>query len=165
MNAMIEAMEDRTLCSASIFANESQSLWDSAVTAVPAATVMVPAATRSAMVSVKSARTPPVVTGNWSGTVKSATTRAVTSVTFTITRQRGAGATGTFSMGPVTAGTSLVSTAIVGTDRSFKIILQGNKFYGSIVATVSANGKQIVGRWSCNNGGAWQVGTLTLNKA
>lgn len=83
-----------------------------------------------------------------------------------ITSQRGAGATGAFSFGPITRNRTVLSTGIVGTGpaRSFCVILQGKGFYGSISATIGLNGKQILGRWANNSPAGWKTGTLLITR-
>ncbi|HSI36061.1 MAG: hypothetical protein ACAI43_11870 [Phycisphaerae bacterium] len=104
------------------------------------------------------------VTGTWKATIKIATSKTPVAGTMTITSQKGAGAVGTFALGPITAGAKLASTAIVGAGRTFSAVLNGKGYYGSISATISGNGNQIVGRWSCNVGGKWQTGTFVMDK-
>jgi len=83
-----------------------------------------------------------------------------------ITRQVGPSATGKFALGPASAWNKILSTAVLTPtlDRSFRVILPGKGFYGSLNATVSANAQQILGRWTCNVDGNWKSGTIVLNR-
>lgn len=154
----VEQLEERRMMSAGVF-GERASLWEA-----PAAVVM----TRSPMAVKKPQVAIPGVVGQWTGTATSASNRAQVAISMRITRQSGAGATGVFSLGPITGNSSVVSTAIVsgGNQRHFRVILEGKGFYGSVTATISKNGAQIVGRWACNGPvGGWKTGTLVLNMA
>jgi len=157
----IDALEDRRLMSGAYDWLPGLAVWDSEAEATPA--VVMTAAPTKASPIVKATKVVDI-TGNWSGTAKIAAPSGTAGASMLIASQRGAGATGTFSLGPITSGQTVVSTAVVGTDRSFKAVFQGKNFYGSISATISANGQQILGRWTCNTGGKWLTGTVLLEK-
>jgi hypothetical protein len=108
----------------------------------------------------------PDVVGLWVGSAKTVGKKRGDYIDIRITRQTGAGATGKFGLGPVTTWHRVLSTAVLsaGRDRSFKVILRGDDFYGSVTAAVSKNGQQIVGRWACNGPAGWKTGTLVLNR-
>lgn len=113
------------------------------------------------------ARNPyPQVVGTWIGTCKTAGRRGLVEVAVRLTRQVKAGATGKFALGPASNWHKVLSTAVLtpAVDRGFRVILPGADFYGSVSATVSANARQIVGRWTCNVNGNWQSGTIVLNR-
>lgn len=155
----VEQLEERRMMSAGVF-GERASLWE-----VPSAAVVM---TRSPMAVKRPQVAIPSVVGQWTGTATSASNRSQVAISMRITRQSGVGATGVFSLGPITGNSSLVSTAIAsgGNQRHFRVILEGKGFYGSVTATISKNGTQIVGRWACNGPvGGWKTGTLVLNLA
>ena len=113
------------------------------------------------------ARNPyPQVLGTWIGTCKTAGKRGLVEVAVRLTRQVKGGATGKFALGPATTWHKVLSTAglTATADRSFRVILPGKDFYGSLNATVSANAQQILGRWTCNVDGNWKSGTIVLNR-
>ncbi len=155
----LEGLEGRQMLSSSGWGTP---LWDDKPAGTPAAVVTPLRVTPMVATSVTGVRLIDV-TGNWSGTVKIAGTQIAVAGSFTITSQRNAGATGTFSLGPITANQKVVSTAIIGTDRSFKVIFAGSNFYGSINATISSNGKEIFGRWACTGPGGWKTGTFVMD--
>ena len=156
----VDALEDRRLMSAACDWLPGLSVWDTQADAVP--TVAMPAAPKAS--PIVKANNLIDVSGNWAGTAKIVAPSGTAAVSMQITSQRGAGATGTFSLGPITSRQTIISTAVVGTDRSFKAVFQGSNFYGSISATISANGQQILGRWACNTAGKWLTGTVLMEK-
>jgi hypothetical protein len=118
-----------------------------------------------AMFAARIIRSPyPQVLGTWIGTVKTAGKRGLVEVAVRLTRQVGPSATGKFALGPASAWNKILSTAVLTStlDRSFRVILPGKGFYGSVNATVSQNGQQILGRWTCNVDGNWKSGTIVL---
>lgn len=152
----LEGLETRRMMSACAW-NSPEHVWE----AEPAVVLSkAPMALKKPQVAI------PSVAGSWRGTATNAANRATVSISMNITSQSGAGATGKFSLGPITGNTTIVSTAVVsgGNSRDFRVILAGKNFYGSITATISKNGAQIVGRWACNGPtGGWKTGTLVLN--
>jgi hypothetical protein len=156
---VMESLEPRALLAADLFRQAPVSVLDAftpraiASHAVPAT----PAATRSPY---------PQVVGTWVGTLKTAGKRGLVEVAVRLSRQVGPSATGKFALGPASAWNKVLSTAVLAPtlDRSFRVILPGKAFYGSVNATVSANAQQIVGRWTCNVEGDWKSGTIVLNR-
>jgi len=152
----IEALESRTHLSGDLF--------DS----TPGSVLNLPAARHASSVRpLAAARNPyPQVVGTWIGTVKTAGRRGLVEVAARLTRQINGGATGKFALGPASNWHKVLSTAVLTptVDRSFRVILPGADFYGSVSATVSANARQILGRWTCNVNGNWQSGTIVLNR-
>lgn len=154
----MEFLESRALLSADLFAQTPQSVLDAA-----SPRSIVSPATFVATVP----RSPyPQVLGTWIGTCKTAGKRGVVEVAVRLTRQVGPSATGKFALGPASAWNKVLSTAVLTStvDRSFRVILPGRDFYGSLSATVSANTQQILGRWTCNVSGNWKSGTILLNR-
>lgn len=154
----MEFLESRALLSADFFAQTPQSVLDAASPRSIASPV-----TFAASVP----RSPyPQVVGTWIGTCKTAGKRGVVEVAVRLTRQVGPSATGKFALGPASAWNKMLSTAVLTStvDRSFRVILPGKDFYGSLSATVSANAQQILGRWTCNVDGNWKSGTIVLNR-
>ena len=146
--------------STAVFGSTSGSVWDDATPAVIAST-------RSPMaLSKRTHNVYPQVTGDWAGTCKVAGSKRLRAVSMHLATQKGPAAIGTFKMGPITIGRTVVSTAIVGRGyaRDFRVIFDGKDFYGSITATVSANGQEILGRWACNGPGGWKTGTVVMRR-
>jgi hypothetical protein len=161
----VEPLEARTLLSAGVFDPPPDAVFDlHPPAAATRATHTTPAiATRPLAV----ARNPyPQVVGTWIGTCKTAGKRGLVEVAVRITRQVNGGATGKFALGPVTAWHKVLSTAVVSPtrDRGFRVILPSDTFYGSVNATITSDGRQIFGRWTCNNDGTWKSGTIVLNR-
>lgn len=160
----LQPFEPRRLMSAGLFADWPARVWDEMPAAhaapppPPIAASVMPAAAKPKASSI------PQVVGTWSGTCKVATTGSTVAISMKITSQNGAAALGSFSLGPITANQTVISTAIVdGTNaRGFNAIFAGKKFYGSVTATVSKNGQQILGRWTCISAGM-KTGTFVLN--
>ncbi|HYE20213.1 MAG TPA: hypothetical protein VEA69_17325 [Tepidisphaeraceae bacterium] len=156
----VEGFEDRRLLSAAAWAYGAPSIFDES----PAIEMPVRSGVAAPSVGAVKAAKYADVTGTWKATIKIATSKTPVAGTMTITSQKGAAAIGTFALGPIVAGAKHTGTAIVGTNRSFSAVLQGKGYYGSITATISANGQQITGRWSCNVNGKWQTGTVVMEK-
>ena len=155
---MMESLEARALLSADLFGQTPLNVLD-----VSTPRPLASPATFAASV----ARSPyPQVLGTWIGTCKTAGKRGLVEVAVRITRQVGPSATGKFALGPASAWNKVLSTAVVTAtlDRSFRVILPGKGFYGSLNATVSADAQQILGRWTCNVDGNWKSGTIVLNR-
>jgi hypothetical protein len=157
----VEGLEDRRMMSAS----HANAVWDDAddfaapAKRAAAAAVMMPATVSSA----KAAATKTL--GNWKGTTRTATTGGtITAVSMKLSTPLNSAVIGSFKLGPVTGGKALTSTAVLSNSHGFAVIFQGKGFYGSLNGTISADGKQILGRWSFNGQGGWKVGTLTLKK-
>jgi hypothetical protein len=151
-------MEGRRMLSAGVFGADAGSVWEDGRAAVVEAPARV-----APLVVVRSVKYPQVV-GRWEGTCKVAGVKGSVAVSMELTSQKKSAAVGRFSLGPITGGRTVVSTAIVGSGKSrdFRVILKGNGFYGSVAAAVSKNGKEIMGRWSVNGPGGWKVGTVVL---
>jgi hypothetical protein len=148
---------------ADLFGQTPLSVLDAAATRV----VMAPAPALNVFPATTVTRSPyPQVLGTWIGTVKTAGKRGLVEVAVRLTRQVGPSATGKFALGPASAWNKVLSTAVLTAtlDRSFRVILPGAAFYGSVNATVSANARQILGRWACNVDGNWKSGTIVLNR-
>jgi hypothetical protein len=156
-----EALESRTHLSADLFDSSPSNVLN-----LSAPRAAVPAYSASVGPMVATVNRYPQVVGTWVGTCKTAGKRGRVEVAVRITAQVRGGATGKFALGPVTTWHKVLSTAgLTATlDRSFRVILPGADFYGSVTATVSENARQIVGRWTCNNNGNWKSGTIVLNR-
>lgn len=155
---MMESLESRTLLSADLFDQSPLNVLDISTPRSLAS----PAAFATSV-----ARSPyPQVLDTWIGTCKTAGKRGLVEVAVRISRQVGPSATGKFALGPASAWNKILSTAVLTPtlDRSFRVILPGKGFYGSLNATVSANAQQILGRWTCNVDGNWKSGTIVLNR-
>jgi hypothetical protein len=134
----MESLEPRALLAGDLFASTPISVLET-VARTPA--IVSPAVTV--------ARSPyPQVVGTWIGTLKTAGKRGLVEVAVRLSRQVGPSATGKFALGPASAWNKVLTTAVLTPtlDRSFRVILPGNGFYGSVNATVSQNGQQILGR-------------------
>jgi hypothetical protein len=157
----LEALEGRTLFSADLLSVAPASVLGTsgggADELIAAPRLPLPATAQSPY---------PQVVGVWIGTCKTVGKKRPTEIAMRITRQTDGSATGKFALGPATTWHKVLSTAVLSADRSrgFRVILPGDGFYGSMNATVSRDGSQIVGRWTCNSGGEWKSGTLVLNR-
>jgi hypothetical protein len=158
----MESLEPRAMLSAGLFAASPAGVLEfsaprSGTSFAPALYLPTAAATRSPY---------PQVVGTWIGTVKTAGKRGLVEVAVRVSRQVGPSATGKFALGPATAWNKVLSTAVLTStlDRSFRVILPGKEFYGSVNATVSADARQILGRWACNVSGNWKSGTIVLSR-
>jgi hypothetical protein len=155
----VESLENRTMLSAS----SAVAVWDDDAVVVlakkPAPAVFMPAAAKKLSASA-------ATVGNWAGTIKTAAGGAVAAISMKLSTPLNQAVIGTFALGPATGGKKLTSTAVLSTkpDHAFQVIFQGKDFYGSVNATLNANGKQITGRWAYNGAGGWKTGTLVLNK-
>ena len=155
---VMESLESRALLSTGLLDQSPLSVLDAAAPRT---------FTASAAFAPTVARSPyPQVVGTWIGTCKTAAKRGLVEVAVRISRQVGPSATGKFALGPASAWNKILSTAVLTStlDRSFRVILPGKDFYGSLNATVSANAQQILGRWTCNVDGNWKSGTIVLNR-
>jgi len=156
---VMESLEARAMLSADLFGQSPLSVFD--VSAPPRNSAS------PTLFATSVARSPyPQVLGTWIGTCKTAGKRGLVEVAVRLTRQVGPSATGKFALGPASAWNKVLSTAVLTStrDRSFRVILPGKDFYGSLNATVSANAQQILGRWTCNVDGNWKSGTIVLNR-
>jgi hypothetical protein len=154
----LEPLESRAHLSADLFDSTPSTVLNLSASRIAAAPVIRPlVATRNPY---------PQVVGTWIGTVKTAGRRGLVEVAVRLSTQLKGGATGKFALGPATTWHKVLSTAVLTPtrDRTFRVILPGTNFYGSVTATVSENARQIVGRWTCNNNGTWQSGTIVLNR-
>lgn len=103
-------------------------------------------------------------TGKWAGTayVNARTTTYPIAVDFT--RQKGVAVTGMFSLGQMLPQGATLSTATIGSNPSFMVMVPGGATTAYMTGAAAANGKYINGRWSSLGPKGWTTGTFVLTR-
>lgn len=102
--------------------------------------------------------------GAWSGTfgVNPSPDSGTFSVNFT--QQKGVSATGTFALGGMASGASVLTTVTVDSHGNFLALIEAPTTTVSLVGAISADGNVIVGRWCSQGTGVYQVGNFMLSR-